>query len=57
MLEDVLMNGKELELLKCSFNDFFDEYGNHDVENWMKKFQKLVPSKRTNFCFNLCPCK
>jgi rhodanese-related sulfurtransferase len=28
---------------------FFDEYGNHDVENWMKVFEKLVPSKDQTF--------
>lgn len=24
---------------------FFDEYGNHDTQNWMYKFEKLVQSK------------
>ena len=28
---------------------FFDEYGNHDVESWMKKFQELVPLKEQTF--------
>ena len=28
---------------------FFDEYGNHDVENWMKEFEKLVTSKDKTF--------
>ena len=28
---------------------FFDEYGNHDVENWMKEFEKIVTSKEQTF--------
>ena len=28
---------------------FFDEYGNHDVENWMKDFKKIVTSKDQTF--------
>lgn len=28
---------------------FFDEYGNHDVENWMKEFEKIVISKDQTF--------
>lgn len=28
---------------------FFDEYGNYDLENWMKQFEKLVNSKDQTF--------
>lgn len=28
---------------------FFDEYGNHDTQNWMYKFQKLVTQKNQLF--------
>lgn len=28
---------------------FFDEYGNHNVENWMNEFKKIVISKDQTF--------
>ncbi len=28
---------------------FFDEYGQHDVKNWMKEFKKIVTSKEQTF--------
>jgi len=28
---------------------FFDEYGQHDVKNWMKEFEKIVTSKEPKF--------
>ena len=28
---------------------FFDEYGNHDVKNWMIEFENLVTSKEQTF--------
>ena len=28
---------------------FFDEYGQHDVKNWMKEFKKIVISKEQTF--------
>lgn len=28
---------------------FFDEYGGHDVKNWMKEFEKIVKSKDQTF--------
>ena len=28
---------------------FFDEFGNHDVENWMKEFQKVVTTLDQTF--------
>ena len=28
---------------------FFDMYGNYDIENFMKEFEKLVPTKDTPF--------
>ena len=28
---------------------FFDEYGNYDLEAWMKEFEKLVTSKEQTF--------
>lgn len=28
---------------------FFDEYGNHTIENWMKEFRKLVTSQSQTF--------
>ena len=28
---------------------FFDEYGNHDLENWMQEFKKLVPKYNQTF--------
>lgn len=28
---------------------FFDAYGNYDFENWLKKFEKIVPTKNTKF--------
>lgn len=28
---------------------FFDEYGNHDIENWMKEFKKLVTNTNQTF--------
>ena len=28
---------------------FFDNYGNHDIEKWMKEFKKLVPKYNQTF--------
>ena len=28
---------------------FFDEYGNHDIKNWISKFEELVTSKDQTF--------
>lgn len=28
---------------------FFDEFGNYDIEDWMKKFEALVTSKNQTF--------
>lgn len=28
---------------------FFDEFGNYDIENWIKKFEELVTSKEQTF--------
>lgn len=28
---------------------FFDDFGNYDIENWMKEFEKVVTSKEQTF--------